>query len=314
MKNPIITNLDKFWKTCLKPPHFFHWKTLLIITLGFGIAAVLTINSIEWQQTFITWGYLSFIATLSVFFKEKPLKIKRFSLHPWLLASLISLFFYANFLGENLTEFAMIGFPLFSVCIASIYEMLESGVKWEISIPLIRANFIIFLLVHCLISCWIRFNILMEHWLKDYPSVFAEDFHKKALVIKIKSSSINDSRGIVIIKNVENYLTLKSEKKPWNEVEKWLFNIAQNRLNLRSEAWKTLGKLPEDSLWKFTYNMQQSQSDYRLQLFAQWYGPGSRTYGYYVTKTCHILRNRDRASIECSPVKAKDETEPRQTK
>jgi hypothetical protein len=314
MKNPLIKNLDNFWKTFLKPPRFFHWKMLLILTLLLGIAAVLTMNYIEWQETFITWGYLSFIATLSVFFKEKPLKFQRFSLHPWLLGGLISLFFYYNFSGENLTEFALLAFPLFSVCIASIYEIWESGVQWQVSIPLIRADFIIFILIHCLISFWIRFNILIEHWLKDYPSVFAEEFNKKALVIKIKSSSINDSRGIVIIKTMEDYLILKSDKKPWNEVEKWIFNMGQNRLNLRDEGWKNLGKLPEDSLWKFTYNLQQSQSDYKLQLFAQWYGPRSRTYGYYVTKTCHIFRNRDRASIECSPVKAKDETEPREQK
>jgi hypothetical protein len=133
-------------------------------------------------------------------------------------------------------------------------------------------------------------------------------------VIEIKSSSINDSRGIVIIKTLEDYLTLKSDKKPWNEVEKWLLNIGTKRLDLRREGWKTIGKLPEDSLWKFTYNMRQSESDYRLELFAQWYGPSSRPYGYYVTKTCHILKKRDRASIECSPVKAKEETEPRETK
>lgn len=313
MKNFLI-NLHRLWNNRLKPPRFSHWKTLLIFTLALGIAALLTMNYIEWQQTFITWFYVSCLATVSVFFKEKPLKFKRFSLHPWLLAGLISLFFSSNFSGENLTEFALIAFPLFSVCIASLYEIWESGVQWQVSIPLIRADFIIFILVHCLISCWIRFNILMEHWLKNYPSVFAENFNKKALVIKIKSSSINDSRGIVIIKNVENYLTLKSDKQPWNQVENWLLNIGQNRLNLRNEAWKTLGKLPEDTLWKFTYNMQQSQSNYKLQLFAQWYGPGSRPYGYYVTKTCHIFRNRDRASIECSPVKAKDETEPREHK
>jgi hypothetical protein len=314
MKNPIINNLYKFWNTFLKPPSLFHGKTLLLISFGLWIAAVLTRNYLEWQQTFITWGYLSFIAGISLFFKEKPLIFKGFSLHPWLIALLISLFFCYNLPEENLTGFAAIAFPLFSVCIASIYEILESGVKWEISIPLIRANFIIFLLLHCLMSCWIGFNVLMEQWLKDYPSLLAEDFNKSAFVLKIKSSSINDSRGILIIKKLEDYLILKTEKNPWEPVANWLVDLGNKRVDLRREGLKTLGKLPEDSLWKFTPRMVQGESHYQLELLVRWYGPSSRPYGYSVTKTCDIFKNRDRASIECTPVKAKDETQPPEKK
>jgi Family of unknown function (DUF5357) len=319
MKNSIINNLDKFWGKFLKPPHFFHWKTLLLISFVLWIAAVLTMNVLEWQQAFITWGYLFFLAGISWFFKEKPLIFKGFSLHPWLIALLISLFFFYNLPEGHLTGFAAIVFPLFSVCIASIYEILESGVKWEISIPLIRANFIIFLLLHCLISCWIGFNVLMEQWLKDYPSLFAENFNNSAFIIKIKSSSINDSRGILIIKTLEDYLILKTEKQPWKQVENWLLDIHNKRVNLRKEGLKTLGKLPEDSLWKFSPNMVQGESRYQLQLLVRWYGPSSRPYGYSVTKTCEIFKNRDRAkaraegdraAIECTPVKAQDETQP----
>lgn len=300
MKNfkPFYNVFQKF----LIPPRFVHWKTPLLGSLFLWVGAALTSNQ-EWRLYLSNLSWLLLIVAIGWRTTEEPFVIRGVSLSPWLTAALICLFCYGNF-SRDRQPLAVIIWPILSASIAVILKYIESGKVFLEPPPLIRPIFLIFLFCHALISCWLAFQFLIIRWLEDYPSLLAEDFSRSGFVINTRPQSINNSRGLVMIKLTEGYLKNKTSNRPWPEVELWLLNVGNQRISLTEQALKKLPKLPEDSLWELKTTLVQGESRYQLGLTAQWQGPSSNAEGYSLRKSCEVTKIGTKSKLECSPVKA----------
>lgn len=291
--------------TLIKPPYFWHWKSFFLMALlGGFVYFVLPDEGGKFLIKIVTGILL--ILSMSWLFRERFL-MRGISLSPWITGALISLLILTSF-PTDLKYVAWIGFPLFCVCIAAIYQMVTEGIIKEITIPIVRPHFLLFLLIHGLISCWLGLQVLLDQWLINYPSFLAEDLRSSSFIISLTPRSINNSRGIVWLKTMEAYLTRKVRNNSWVEVEAWLLDVYQNRINFGQEVRGVIPLISEDEFWELKNpSMTQGQSLYQLELLVIWRGPTPRKITYLMRKRCEIQKKGTGAEIKCNPLEAKEE-------
>ncbi|MGE5656567.1 MAG: DUF5357 family protein [Actinomycetota bacterium] len=298
----VLKELYKILQKVLIPPKLYHWKVPLLVSLCLWLSALLTQDS-EWRNYLANLSWIFLIVAIGWGTTQPPFLINGISLSPWITGALISVFLSGTLTRDH-QPFAIISWPLVSACLATLLEFKISRLNFEISFPLVRPTFLIFILIHALLSCWLGYYFMIQTWLENYPSILAEDLNRSGFVISTKPKSINNSRGILLIKLMEAYLINKTNNRPWIAVENWLFDVSNQRLDLATEALKKLPKLPEDSLWELKTLLVQGESHYRVKLIANWQGPSSNHEGYLLTKSCEINKFGTQSQIECSPIKA----------
>lgn len=288
------------------PPRLNHWKTPILFSVILWCLAA-GVKSGFYYHLLINLSWLSLTLGLGWVTTQKPFIIGSFAFGYWVIGGLICLFLYNNDLITNVATL-VISWPVISVCFAAFFELGQCQGKLEKSWIKIRPQFLILLLTHLLLSCWLGFHFLIQDILKQYPSLLAQDFSQSTIVISFQRATLNRSRGVTLINIMEQLLIDRTRNQPWIDIEALFY---RNRMGqtLQREVWERMQPLEENALWELKTPLTQGTSRYNLELQAIWQGPSLPSQKYKLIKSCNITRAGTLAEVQCTPIKVKWESE-----
>jgi hypothetical protein len=286
----------------------------------------------------LSWVFL--IIAADWWASEKSWYIGGFHLGSWLTGALICVFVFAELSetsGRELPYLLLIIWPVISAMIALLHKLHKPA--FDLSV----AQVFILILMSLLISCWLEFNFLLQDWLREYPSLIADNFERSAFVIKVDFSGRETARGVKMLNSIEEFLKSQVKDKSWPDVTEWLLEIdrqlkpwpAKGQPWLKVRQWlmdeelgeafddkimANLGNLEEDNWWYLTIKIEPDEWQYELKLQAIWRGPSSTAEEYNMTRSCNISKTfeaqnppasalseqefSDTGFVECSAVKS----------
>jgi hypothetical protein len=305
-----ITDAFKWLQNILIPDRAFSWKTLILLSLFSWFMSSLATNPV--QDIVATCGWLFLILGVSWVTVENPPRIGRASISPWIIGALISIFLLGG-LPNVQPQIALICWPPISAFIACIPDFLEMGLKLKWPAIIARPRIIILILSNILVSCWLQFYFVLEHWLEQYPTLLSDPdkFSKSAFVFKLQPQVIIAPRGTLIINDLETRIKQELDKQPWSKAERWLLEAErQDWIDKVAQQLQKVRPAEEDIWWRFTSKASFTTSGYELHLLGTWQGPSSHPGMYYVEKYCQITKvvytqsnaATDRSEVQVSSV------------
>lgn len=293
---------NKKLQKAMLPPKVVHWKTPLLLSIFLALLSVAAITDWPTRTFILDMSWLFFTLSMGLLTSQKPFVIKGVALSPWVSSILIGLWLLVR-LPSDRKEIAWISGPIIAVVILAIIEVWQSESKWERVRSLVRPQFVMITLIHLLFSCWFAFHFLVQGWLQQYPSVLSEDLRRSDFVVTFQRPTINRSRGVVILNEMERYLKNEARTKPWPQVEQMLIDIDNQRFFLRNEALKRIKRVPEDDSWNVETTVVQGDARYQLDMQADWLGLVFRPEVYSFSKSCEVVDIGNRATVTCSSIK-----------
>jgi hypothetical protein len=323
--------LKKKWpqlRKSLTPPRLFSWQTFLLISVlcgGMALGYKIVFQKPTYQSANaddLLAGLASVFLILAVdwWASEKSWYIGGFHLGSWLTGALICLFVFAGLSETSGSEFPyllLIIWPVISAMIALLHKLHKPA--FDLSV----AKIFILILTSLLISCWLEFNFFLQDWLREYPSLLADNFERSAFVIKVDFSGRETARGVKMLNSIEEFLKSQVKDKSWTEVKEWLLEIdrqlkpwpAKGQPWLKVRQWlmddelgkafddkimANLGNLEEDNWWYLTIKIEPDESQYELTLQAIWRGPSSTAEEYNMTRSCNISKTFEKKTPPAS--------------
>jgi Family of unknown function (DUF5357) len=286
----------------LTPAQWASWQTLLLLS-GFSalMASPMAVENnpagAAMQMVVSGCGWVFLIFGVWWFTAEKPIKetltVSGLFLGPWIVAALITAFFYSS-LKVLSVPVAVIFWPPLAALVSISGRFVKSNADTktpEFTWPDLkfRQEMVLLVLSYCVIACWLQFYFLLQGWLVQYPSLMAQNFGESAFVVEVGRSEKDFSRGRDVLKTAEDQLTEKFRQTSWPEVEKWLLEINRNLPALEDTVKQTLNqrsRMEDNNLWAL--RGQVTGGEYDVELRAVWQGPSAKNTGYYIAKTCQI--------------------------
>ena len=299
---------NNLWETNKKvqkamlPPKVVHWKTPLLISIFLALLSVAAVTDAPTRTTIADFSWLSFIISMGLLTSQPPFVIYGVSISPWVTSVLIGLWLLVRLPLEH-KAIAWIAGPLIAIVVLAAIEIWNSESKWERIKSLVQPQFLIITLTHVLISCWFAFHFLIQGWLQQYPSVLSQNLKQSDYVVTFQGPTINRSRGVIILDEMENVIKEKARTKPWPQIEQMLIDIDNERFFLKNEAFKKMRIVPEDSSWDVKTSVVQGESRYQLEMQATWLGLVFRPEIYSFTKSCEVINIGNAATVDCGAIK-----------
>ncbi|NJK39208.1 MAG: DUF5357 domain-containing protein [Oscillatoriales cyanobacterium RM2_1_1] len=151
------------------PPRFFHWKTLLLISVGIWLASLFIGDQASFKNNLAMLGWI--LLTVGICWRTTypPFVIGGIPLSPWITSTLICISIYAY----NPT-LAVKLWPLLSAILLIVVDTLQVRMNTKSSFLFDRAQLILILLLHLLLVCWIELYLVGNQWY-DWNSDFLEN-------------------------------------------------------------------------------------------------------------------------------------------
>ncbi|MGB3535863.1 MAG: DUF5357 family protein [Microcoleaceae cyanobacterium] len=143
----------------LIPPTAFHWKTFLLISIIIWLLSAVVESDVILRDRLAILSLVFLIIGICWRTSQPPFIIYGIPLSPWLSGALISLLLSQKMVA--LPNFPLQVFPIISACLFYIVEFFNEKLNVHPPPPLMRANFIIVMLSHLLVSCWIKFYFII---------------------------------------------------------------------------------------------------------------------------------------------------------
>jgi len=294
-----ITAIGTYLKN-IKP---FSPEAFILLSVFSWLMSLLVVT--PWVRDFLSWlGWLFLtvgVGWLLSTVKQKIWGIEIFYGY-WITGAIASAFVYQ--LTHDIS-LAIVNWPPLSALLTTIPKFLKHGT------PLVdprvveakkyagdRQQIILVLLCNLILSCWLQFHFLIQHWLMEYPSLVGDSFRRSAFVVQWVPDSPypNPSRGIVLLNLAETVVREELEPSSWSEVERWLLDVNDHLPEVTTEIAKRISPVEEDNLWQLRATVLPGNPDYTLRLWASWQGPSSRPGGYFAQKFCSITQAPNRTA------------------
>lgn len=314
----ILENLKSFFKS-INPSQFPPWQIGLLI--GIILACLSLVESMGENNSnpvklIANLSWLCLIVAIGWRTNQKPFIFRDISLSPWITAVFICGFLYENFIPD-MKYFAIVIWPLISVCLAALFELFKDRGKIDRD-RYMRKRFTFLILIHILLSCLLNFHFIVQNWLEEYPSAQGYDVSKSAFVVRFKSPSLDVSRGEEIMEFIESRMERELSNRP---LEISVFQMQSKLQTLISNAMEDLPNLKENKLWEWQIQQIRVISEgYEVEFQLTWQGLISIDEMYSLSKTCQIqpeiqTTNSSSSRIEpetvniirCSPIERKEE-------
>jgi hypothetical protein len=278
-------------KTALWPKSAFSWPTViymsLISWLMSGISRLLGASAFTvGLMATLAWIFLA----LGVGWACEAQKIKPFglSIAPWVAGGILCLFLFGSWGGAWLQP-ALISWPLMSFLVVAVPNMLSWELRPKRPSPAVRQSLALLLGLSLLLSSWFQFYFRIQTWLRDYPSLIADQFDHSAFVYRIPGQTMSLSAGVSHLTEAERLIKAQIHDKPWSWVERWLLNQEGQQQTLQRQVQINQSNSPENKLWHLSLKPTTQGNGYNLMLRAQWLGPSANGDGYYFEKACEVL-------------------------
>ena len=273
------------------PPKAYSWQTLIYLSIFSWFASSLAVGYVKDIISFFGWLFL--IAGTSWYTTDDPLRIPGtfMPVGAVLTGFLVSVFAFGRE-EDVITPRTIVLWPTISAIITAIPEFFEGSgtdVQTQIPKPEIRQRVIVLVASCMILSCWIQFYFVMDNWLKEYPSLLADNFRNSTFVVSRQSQAKIPANGVVILDNLQPLVEEQIAGRPWSQVERWLIDADQQVGNLgRRVVEKNLAKFDEKELWLVKPRVVNTKSGYILDLLSIWTGPSSNPRGFYLKKSCRV--------------------------
>ncbi len=276
----------------LVPPKAYSWQTLIYLSVYSWILSFFAIGYI--QNIIAFFGWLFLIAGTAWYTTDDPLRVPGtfMPIGAVITGFLVSVFAFGN-QDNGITSRTIVLWPTISALITAIPEFFEgSGTdsKAQIPKPEVRQKITVLVASSMVLSCWIQFYFVMDYWLKQYPSLLADDFQRSTFVVRTDKAEKIPENGVLILDRLQPIVEAELAGKPWSQVERWLLDAKTQVGNLGNQVInKTLAKYEEKELWRIEPRVVNTKSGgYILDLLSIWEGPSSNPKGYYLKKSCRI--------------------------
>ncbi|QQE63375.1 hypothetical protein GFS31_00400 [Leptolyngbya sp. BL0902] len=278
-------------KTTLWPKSAFSWLTViymsLISWLMSGLSRLLGASpfTVGLMAT-LAWIFLA----LGVGWAFEAQKIRPFglSIAPWVAGGILCLFLFGSWGGAWLQP-ALITWPLMSFVVVAVPHLLS----WELQLkqppPATRQQLALLLGISLLLSSWFQFYFRIQTWLRDYPSLIADQFDRSAFVYQVPGQAMPLSAGVSHLTQAEFWVKEQIDSKPWSWVERWLLNLQGHQQTLQRQIQVAQPATPESQLWQIRLHTATQGNGYLLRMQAVWLGPSAASDGYYFEKVCEIM-------------------------
>lgn len=237
-------------------------------------------------------GLMFFIIGVFWWQAVRPWKVFGLNIGPWFLGLFLSVLFFENWMDLE-GRIVIYSWPLLTAVVAAIPKFFTSGeIMPTVPPPSIRQQLIILMFSHLLISCWFKFDFVIDTWIKQYPNLLADDFSRSGFVIPIGSQESEEveTRGEFMLNRMEAYLKSKIENEPWQNVENVMARLSQKQVSIDEKVKQRMIEIPENEVWSLEGSILYIQSGYLVDLFAIWKGPTAKEEGYYLQKSCRIYK------------------------
>ncbi|MEH2193528.1 MAG: septal junction protein FraD [Nostoc sp.] len=282
-------------RKALVPPKAYSWQTFLYLSVFSWALSFFAIGYIKDIIAFFGWLFL--IAGTAWYTTQDPLRVPGtfMPVGAVITGFLVSVFAFGN-QKDVITPITIVFWPTISALITAIPEFIEgtdTDAKAKIPKPEDRQRIIILVASSMLLSCWIQFYFVMDHWFQQYPSLQADTFKRSTFVVRTEERAKIPQNGAVILEKLQPIVEEQINQTSWSEVEKWLLPENHRVETLgRQVIQKNLGKYEEKDLWRVEARVDNTQSGYKsgyiLDLLSIWIGPSSNPRGYYLKKSCRI--------------------------
>ncbi|OYD86796.1 hypothetical protein CDG77_32990 [Nostoc sp. 'Peltigera membranacea cyanobiont' 213] len=275
----------------LVPPKAYSWQTFIYMSVFSWVLSSLATGYVKDIIAFFGWLFL--ISGTAWYTTQDPLRVPGtfMPVGAVITGFLVSVFAFGN-QEEVITPRIIVFWPTISALITAIPEFIEGSdtdAKARIPKPQDRQRIIILVASSMLLSCWIQFYFVMDHWFQQYPSLQADTFKRSTFVVRTEERLKIPQNGVVILERLQPIVEEQIDKTSWSEVEKWLLDAKQRVRTLgRGVIQKNLGKYEEKDLWRVEPRVANTKSGYILDLLSIWSGPSSNPRGYYLRKSCRI--------------------------
>ncbi|MEH2221451.1 MAG: septal junction protein FraD [Nostoc sp.] len=275
----------------LVPPKAYSWQTFIYMSVFSWVLSSLATGYVKDIIAFFGWLFL--ISGTAWYTTQDPLRVPGtfMPVGAVITGFLVSVFAFGN-QEEVITPRIIVFWPTISALITAIPEFIEgtdTDAKARIPKPQDRQRIIILVASSMLLSCWIQFYFVMDHWFQQYPSLQADTFKRSTFVVRTEERLKIPQNGVVILERLQPIVEEQIDKTSWSKVEKWLLDAKQRVGTLgRGVIQKNLGKYEEKDLWRVEPRVANTKSGYILDLLSIWSGPSSNPRGYYLRKSCRI--------------------------
>ncbi|MBD2295497.1 DUF5357 domain-containing protein [Anabaena sphaerica FACHB-251] len=275
----------------IMPPKAYSWQTFIYLSIFSLVCSYFATGPIKDIIALTGWGFL--IAGTAWYTTDDPLRVPGtfMPVGALLTGFLVSVFAFGH--QENVvTPRTIVLWPTIAAIITAIPEFFAgTGTSTKATIPKLEARqkIIILLAWSMLISCWIQFYFVIDKWLKEYPSLSADNFQRSTFVIRLEPKAKRPENGNIILNKIEPLIEEQIANRAWSEVERWLLEANQQVGNLgKSMINKNLSKYEEKGLWRIEPRVVNIKSGYRLDILSIWQGPSTNPRGFYLQKSCLI--------------------------
>lgn len=272
----------------LKPPRPFSWETVILLSLfswlmvlltgQWGLKAdvshqIITIFAITFSLIGVTWAQI-----------KHPWKLWGLEIWPGMAALILCILMFRLW-PDNWLYLTCITWPILWGGFAAgsiFFNSQKSGLSQaEISLKII-----ILMLVSCLASTWVQFAFLIDDWSEEYPTIIAGDLSQSTFVVRVNRATPPDNRGAAILEAMTTFLQSQVEGKRWQEVKAWITKLTKGELE--SSVKVRLPQYGENQWWELQAAIAQTETGYKLELFALWKGPQTKSKIDYFRKICEI--------------------------
>jgi Family of unknown function (DUF5357) len=291
---------EQIWNQ-LKPPKFWCWQTLVALSIFSWITSVIAETDYV-KDALAAMGWLFLTLGVGWGLGDKKFKIPLLDITfypgPWVSGALSCLFITEGFDLPRSVGFML--WPVISAVIASASRFVKPGPAYKQPDAADRQQIVLWILANSVISCWFGFHFLLQDWLRDFPSITADNYQRSAFVVKLgalqsdddPANTIFQSRGEPILEAAAANMTTQLESRAWGDVERWLLNVNNEMQAIETEVKKGLAPAQENQFWSLKAQVPptNSESEYTVLLQAVWQGPSSYPGGYYLEKPCQVTR------------------------
>ncbi|MFM6754883.1 MAG: septal junction protein FraD [Dolichospermum sp.] len=285
----LFAGVQKF----LTPAKAYSWQTFIYLSVFSWGISYFAVGYVKDIIAFCGWLFL--LAGTAWYTTDDPLRFPGtfMPVGSIITGFLVSVFAFGH--QENiLTAKTIVIWPTISAIVTAIPNFFEGtgGRSAKAKLPKLQdRQKIIVLLSWCmLISCWLQFYFVIDKWLKDYPSLRADNFQKSAFVIRLEPPAKKPKNGDLILNKLQPLVNQQIANKPWSEVEKWLIDADEKLENLGNRTINNyLSRSQETQLWTVEHRVVNAKSGgYQLDILTIWNGPSANTKGFYWKKSCFI--------------------------
>ncbi|NDJ21453.1 hypothetical protein GS682_07345 [Nostoc sp. B(2019)] len=278
-------------KKVLIPPKAYSWQTFIYLSVFSWVLSYFATGYIRDIIAFCGWLFL--ISGTAWYTTEDPLRVPGtfMPVGAVITGFLVSVFAFGN-QEDVITPRTIVFWPTISALITAIPEFIEgtdTDAKAQIPKPEDRQRILILVASCMLLSCWIQFYFVMDNWLREYPSLQADNFKRSTFVVRTQGPEKIPENGVVILEKLQPLIEEQIAERPWSEVERWLLDAKLQVRNAGKQVIaNNLAEYEEKNLWLVEPRVANIKSGYILDLLSIWTGPSSNPRGYYLKKSCRV--------------------------